>query len=96
MFYKTKEYAMLKELLHVGLGSAVVLKEKIEEELKALQEKGKINSTDAKSFIESITKKGEEEDEKLKEKIKEMLKEAIEELGIATKKDIEELRSKLS
>lgn len=87
---------MLKELLHVGLGSVVVVKEKIEEELKVLQEKGKINSTDAKSFIESITKKGEEEDEKLKAKIKEMLKEAIVELGVATKKDLEDLKSKLS
>ncbi len=87
---------MLKELLHVGLGSVVVVKEKIEEELKVLQEKGKINSTDAKSFIESITKKGEEEDEKLKAKIKEMLKVAMEELGVATKKDLEDLKSKLS
>ena len=87
---------MLKELLHVGLGSVVVVKEKIEEELKVLQEKGKINSTDAKSFIESITKKGEEEDERVKTKIKEMLKEAIEELGLATKKDLEDLKSKLS
>ena len=87
---------MLKELLHVGLGSVVVVKEKIEEELKVLQEKGKINSTDAKSFIESVTKKGEEEDERVKTKLKEMLKEAIEELGIATKKDLEDLKSKLS
>ena len=87
---------MLKEFLHVGLGSVVVVKEKIEEELKILQEKGKINSTDAKSFIESITKKGEEEDERVKAKIKEMLKEAIEELGVATKKDLEDLKSKLS
>ena len=87
---------MLKELLHVGLGSVVVVKEKIEEELKVLQEKGKINSTDAKSFIESITQKGEEEDERVKAKLKEMLKEAIEELGVATKKDLEDLKSKLS
>lgn len=87
---------MLKDLLHIGIGSVVVMKEKIEEELKVLQEKGKINTTDAKSFLESVTKKGEEEDEKIKQKIKDMLKEAIEELGIATKKDIEELQSKLS
>jgi polyhydroxyalkanoate synthesis regulator phasin len=87
---------MFKDLLHVGIGSVMVVKEKIEEELKTLQEKGKINSSDAKSFIESITKKGEEEDERVKAKIKEMLKEAIEELGLATKKDLEDLRSKLS
>ena len=87
---------MFKDLLHVGIGSVMVVKEKIEEELKTVQEKGKINSSDAKSFIESITQKGEEEDERVKAKIKEMLKEAIEELGLATKKDIEDLRSKLS
>ena len=87
---------MLKELLHVGIGSVMVVKEKIEEELKVLQEKGKINTADAKSFLESVSKKGEEEDERLKAKIKNMLKEAIEELGVATKKDLEDLRSKLS
>lgn len=87
---------MLKELLHVGIGSVMIVKEKIEEELKVLQEKGKINTDDAKSFLESVSKKGAEEDERLKAKIKDMLKEAIEELGVATKKDLEDLRSKLS
>ncbi|MBV5277490.1 MAG: hypothetical protein J0647_00295 [Campylobacteraceae bacterium] len=87
---------MLKDILHAGMGSVVLIKEKIEEELKVLQEKGKINSADAKSFVESITKKGEEEDEKIKQKIKDALKEVIEELGVATKKDLEDLRSKLS
>jgi len=87
---------MLKELLHVGLGSAVVLKEKIEEELKVLEEKGKISTSDAKSFIDSISQKGKEEDEKLKAKFKEMLQEVIDELGLATKKDLEEMLSKRS
>lgn len=87
---------MLKDLLHVGIGSVVLIKEKIEDELKVLQEKGKINSADAKNFIESITQKGEEEDAKIKQKIKDAFKEVIEELGVATKKDLEELRSKLS
>ena len=87
---------MLKEFLHVSLGGMVLVKEKIEEELKVLQEKGKINSSDAKNFIDSIAQKGEEEDAKIKAKIKEILKEAIDELGLATKADIEELRSKLS
>jgi len=87
---------MLKDLLHVGIGSVMVVKEKIEEELKVLQEKGKISTTDAKSFIESISKKGEEEDARVKAKIKEMLKEVIDELGLATKKDLEELLSKRS
>lgn len=87
---------MLKELLHVSLGGMVVLKEKIEEEMKALEEKGKISTSDAKSFIDSISQKGKDEDERIKAKIKEMIKEVVEELGIATKSDIEEIKSKLS
>jgi len=87
---------MFKEFLHMGLGGVVVLKEKIEEELKVLEEKGKISTSDAKSFIESISQKGKDEDERIKAKMKEMIKEAIEELGVATKSDIEELKSKLS
>lgn len=87
---------MLKELLHVGLGSAVIFKEKIEEELKKLEEKGKISTSDAKSFIDSISQKGKEEDERLREKLKSMLQEIIDELGLATKKDLEEILSKHS
>ena len=87
---------MLKEFLHMSLGGMVVLKEKIEEELKVLEDKGKISTTDAKSFIDSISQKGKDEDERIKAKMKEIIKEVIDELGIATKSDIEELKSKLS
>jgi polyhydroxyalkanoate synthesis regulator phasin len=42
---------MLKELLYTGMGGALLLKEKVEEELKKLEEKGKISTTDTKSFF---------------------------------------------
>ena len=57
-----------------------------------MEEKGKIKTDDAKTFLESIEQKGKEEDEKLKNKFKEMLKEVIDELGIATKEDIAKLK----
>lgn len=86
---------MLKELLYTGMGAAALIKEKVEAELDDLQKKGKINTDDAKSFIASIEAKGKEEDERLKEKSKEMLKEIIDELGLATKEDIEALKKTL-
>lgn len=86
---------MLKELLYTGMGAAVILKEKVEEEMKKLEEKGKINRDDAKSFLDSIEQRGKEEDEKLKAKLKETLKEIIEELGLATKSDLEKLKEDL-
>jgi len=86
---------MLKELLYTGMGAAVVFREKVEEEMKKLEEKGKINTKDAKSFLDSIEKRGKEEDERLKEKLKSTLKEIMDELGIATKADLEKLKEDL-
>jgi polyhydroxyalkanoate synthesis regulator phasin len=84
---------MLKELFYTGMGGAFLIKEKVEEELKKLEEKGKISTTDTKSFLESLKTKGENEENRLKEELKTAIKEVIEELGLATKKDIEALKS---
>lgn len=86
---------MLKELLYTGIGAAVVMREKVEEEMKKLEESGKLKTGDAKSFLQSIEEKGESEEAKVKEEMKRMLKEVINELGIATKEDLEQLKSEL-
>ncbi len=86
---------MLKDLLYSGIGAAVVLKEKVEAELKKLEEEGKLKTTDAKSFMESIEQKGKDEEVRVKEQLKSALKEVIEELGLATKADLEKLKEDL-
>ncbi len=86
---------MLKELIFTGLGGALVLKEKIEDELKKLEEKGKIDTKDVKSFLESLEQKGKESDEKFKNELKSTLKEIIDELGLATKEDLQKLKEEL-
>ena len=86
---------MLKELIFTGLGGALVLKEKIEDELKKLEEKGKLDTKDVKSFLESLEQKGKESDEKFKAELKSTLKEIIDELGLASKKDLEKLKEDL-
>ena len=85
---------MIKELLYTGMGGALLLKEKVEEELKKLEEKGKISTTDTKSFLDSLKTKGADEEKRLKEELKSAIREVIEELGIATKQDIESLSTK--
>ena len=86
---------MLKELIFTGLGGALVLKEKIEDELKKLEVNGKIDTKDAKSFLESLEQKGKESDEKFKNELKSTIKEIIDELGLATKEDLEKLKEDL-
>ena len=86
---------MIKELIFTGLGGALVLKEKIEEELNKLEEKGKLDTKDVKSFLESLEQKGKESDEKFKSELKSTIKEIIDELGLATKEDLEKLKEDL-
>jgi len=86
---------MVKEFLQTGFGIAAVIGEKVEEELKKLEEKGKIKREDTKSFLKSLEDRGEQEEEKFKDNFKKMIKDALDELGIATKDDIEKLKEDL-
>ena len=86
---------MIKDLLYAGIGAAVTLKEKVELEVKRLEDEGKIKKDDAKNFLESIEEKGKAEEEKFKTNIKLTLKEVLDELGVATKEDIEQLKEDL-
>ena len=86
---------MLKELLFTGVGTAVLLREKVEQELKKLEETGKLKSDDTKSFLQNLEQKGKDEELRAKEEIKKILKEILDELGVATKEDIEKLKESL-
>ena len=87
-----KELLMIKDILYTGLGGALLFKERVDEEIEKLQERGKLSKDDADAFLEKLQTRGEEEEEKFKSHIKEALKEVIDEMGLATKKDIEALK----
>ncbi len=86
---------MIKDMLYAGLGAASLIRESVQSEVKKLQQNGKLKADDAKSFLESLEKRGEEEDKRVKDLFKKALKEVVEELGLATKEDIEKLKESL-
>jgi len=81
---------MLKDLMYIGLGGALLAKEKVEQELSELVEKGKLNKEEAKKLLDKAKSKGEEEEKVLKAKIKEAVREVLDEMNLATKEDLEE------
>ena len=82
---------MLKDLITIGLGGALLAKEKVEKELSELVDKGKLNKEDAQNFIDKSKVKGVEEEKEFKSHLKEVIKETLEEMGVATKEDIKKL-----
>ncbi len=85
----------LEQLFYFGLGSALMAKEKIEqagESAKGIKEE---NERKAREFFDQAVAKGSEERGRLKDEVKELLKEVMDELGLATKADLEALREEL-
>jgi len=85
----------LEQLFYAVLGGALAVKEKVEassEEVKAWQEK---NEANARTFFDEMAERGEKEKEQFKAMFKDILKDVVEELDLATKTDLEELRKKL-
>jgi polyhydroxyalkanoate synthesis regulator phasin len=86
---------MIKELMMTGLGAAAILKDKVEEEVKRLEETGKLKTDDAKNFLKSLEEKGKEEEQRAHDQVKKMMKDIIDELGLATKEDLQKLKEEL-
>ncbi len=87
---------MLKDILYTGLGMGVLLKEKVENEIQKLEDEGKLKKDDAASLLDSLSTKGQDEEKRIKEIFKKSIKEVIDELGLATKEDIANLKDALS
>ncbi|CZE51065.1 phasin family protein [Campylobacter geochelonis] len=86
---------MLKDMLYIGLGGFMEVKERVEKELKALEEKGKLSKDDSKAFLKNLYDKGEEEHNRHYELMTKALKDVIGELELATKDDIKNLEKKI-
>jgi len=85
----------IKELFYLGIGTAMLAKEKIEEEAKELVEKGKMSKAERDEFFEKAKAKAKEEEQDFQNKLKDIVKEVLSDMGLATKEDVEELKELL-
>ena len=85
-----------EQLFYFGLGSALLAKEKIEQAGVSARSCKEENDRKAREFFEQAVAKGSAEREQVKGSIKELLKEAIDELGLATRADVDALRAELA
>ncbi|MRI83559.1 MAG: hypothetical protein C6I00_03985 [Nitratiruptor sp.] len=83
---------MVKELLYLGVGAALLAKDRVEAKLERLVEEGKRSKEEVAHLLEEAKRRGEEEEHRFREELKRILREVIQEAGVATKEDIEELK----
>ena len=89
------EKDLIKSLLYMAVGYASTNKEKVEEFTKSLSEKGKMTEEEGRKVIENIIQRAKEIKEDIQNKIDDVSKQVYETLNIATRKEIDDLKSRL-
>ena len=82
---------MLKDILYITAGGFLTIKDRVQKELNALENRGKITKEDSKAFIDRLYERAEAEHRQNME----YFKEVASELNLASKDDIARVEKKL-
>ncbi|HLR08461.1 MAG TPA: hypothetical protein VK136_04250 [Bacillota bacterium] len=86
---------ILRKGFLLGIGAAVSGKERLEKMLNDLVEKNELTQEQAKTVMKSYIEKGETKTEEWTSKQETKIRSLAEDMGLATKKDIDELHAKI-
>ncbi len=81
-----------KELLYKTLGVMLLIKDRFSDEFNEIFQKANASKEDILKTVDAVKGKAEEEKSEMEDKFKEKIKAVIDEMGLATKEDIEELK----
>lgn len=82
---------MLKDMLYITAGGVLTIKDRVQKELNALENRGKITKEDSKAFIDKLYERARTEHNKNME----YFKEVANDLNLASKDDIARVEKKL-
>jgi polyhydroxyalkanoate synthesis regulator phasin len=69
--------------------------EKAQKIVDELIQRGEVQKDEAKDWVESLVQRGDEERQSLRKLIHDEVKSTLDELGLATKQDLQDLASKI-
>ena len=85
----------LKSGFLLGLGAAVAGKEKVDETIMKLVEKGNMTQTEADTIFDDFFKKGESKSEEWNGEFKEMARKQLLDLGFVTREELDTVKAQL-
>lgn len=85
----------LKNELLIGLGAALYGKEKLEDFVKSLVEKGMVSKTEANTLLGEFLKRGEDKSEKWNQQYRERVQSQLKELGFVSREELDALQTQL-
>ena len=86
---------LIKKALYTGVGLAVLTKEKAEELVKELTQQAKLSEQEGKELFDGLLKQSEQARTEFQAKVDEAVLAVVKRLNLATKEDVENLRTKV-
>ena len=85
----------LKSGFLLGLGAAVAGKEKVDETIMKLVEKGNMTQAEADTIFDDFFKKGESKSEEWNGEFREMARKQLSDLGFVTREELDTVKAQL-
>jgi polyhydroxyalkanoate synthesis regulator phasin len=88
-------FDLMKKAMLAGVGLAAMTRDKVEEVVQELTEKGEMTEKEGKELVDELVKKSEKAKKDLEEKIEGMVEKVLGKMNLATKDDIEKIEKRL-
>ena len=85
---------LLEKGFLAGIGLLSMTREKAEKLIDELSHEGELQKGEVKQWVDKLSDRGEEERQALRKLIRDELKKALDDMGVATKEDIQKLLDK--
>ena len=85
----------LEQLLYLALGGVMAARERMEQDSAQFREFQHQAQDNARELLDNLGTRGEKQKEEARAALRDLLREAIDDLGLATKEDLEQLKKDL-
>lgn len=86
--------SLLEKTFLAGIGLLSMTREKAQKVIEELSKEGELQKGEVKQWVDQLSDRGEEERQALRNLIRDELKKVLDEMGPATKEDIQKLIDK--
>lgn len=88
--------SMFKKMMYFGLGALSLTRERAEEFINEVVERGEMSSDEARNYVDEMMSRGEMERQELFAEIKDYMHKVQKEMGMVARDEIEELKERLN
>lgn len=87
---------LLEKSFLAGIGLLSMTREKAQKIIEDLSHEGDVQKSEIKQWVDQLADRGEEEQQALRKLIRDEMKKVMDDMGLATKEDIQKLMEKQS